>query len=61
MRNMFYVSLTCGCAIVKAANLTAARKYALAEWGRSFYQGVRRAINEDVGWVTAMGGKIHEA
>lgn len=56
----FYVNLEYGCTIVKATNQTAARKFALAEWGRSGFVNVREATDEDVAWVQAMGGAIHE-
>lgn len=56
----YYVSLNGGyCGIRKAKSLRQAKSEALKEEGTNNLDYVRHATEEDVSWVTGMGGTIY--
>lgn len=59
-KELFYVDTGMGCALYRAGSIEAARKAALDDVGRMNFKSVRPATDEDEGWVTAMGGAVHE-
>jgi len=61
VKGHYYVSLVGGiCGIRTAANLQQAKRNALREDGTNNVEYVRPATEEDVAWVTAMGGGVYE-
>jgi len=59
-RTAYYIDLYEGCTIIKATGMDIACRNALATFGTSSFRSIRRATDDDISWVTAMGGAIHE-
>jgi len=59
VKGLYYIELEGGiCGIRKAVNLQQAKSDALREEGTNNLRSVRPALEEDVAWVTAMGGGV---
>lgn len=59
MKKLYYVETEVGCGIKKAETATKAKKQVIKELGSLIeIQVVREATEEDIAWVTGMGGYV---
>jgi hypothetical protein len=55
---LYYINTDNGCGIRAAQNIIAAKRQALREAGTYGFKTIRRATQDDIAWVSGMGGHV---